>query len=153
MDQPGRTNPDERMIEMETDGVVLSRVVADAARSLAFYRDGLGMDNARLMFGIACLELPGLTLFLAGPEDFARNTGRAAGAVAGRSDGVLSCAIRSTAEVDRLLTTARTAGGSAFAPQVIDHASGRRQYIGTVTDPDGYVWQLVCNIEGPGEGA
>ncbi|NVM97618.1 VOC family protein [Arthrobacter sp. SDTb3-6] len=143
---------------METDGVVLSRAVADAGRSLAFYRNGLGMKEAKLMFGIACLELPGLTLFLAGPDDFARNTGLTARAgvsatAGGRSDGVLSCAIRSTEEVDRLLKTAQAAGGTASEPRVMDHASGRKQYIGTVTDPDGYVWQLVCNIKDPGEGA
>lgn len=136
---------------METDGVVLSRVVASAERSLAFYSDGLGMAEAKLMFGIVCLELPGLTLFLAEPADFARNTGLDSGAAAGRSDGVLSCAIRSTAEVDQLLESARLAGGTAREPQIIDHASGRKQYIGTITDPDGYVWQLVCNIQGSGE--
>ncbi|MDQ0279432.1 putative glyoxalase superfamily protein PhnB [Arthrobacter silviterrae] len=136
---------------METDGVVLSRVVADAARSLAFYRDGLGMADARLMLGLVCLELPGLTLFLAQPEDFARNTGLVPGSAAGRSDGVLSCAIGSTGEVDRLLETARSAGGTVVEPQLVDHASGRRQYIGTVTDPDGYVWQLVCNVPAGGQ--
>jgi predicted lactoylglutathione lyase len=134
------------MMDMETDGVVLSRVVADAERSLAFYRDGLGMADARLMLGLVCLELPGLTLFLAQPEDFAKNTGLVPDTTAGRADGVLSCAIRSTGEVDRLLETARSAGGAAMEPQLVDHASGRRQYIGTVTDPDGYVWQLVCNV-------
>lgn len=144
---------------METDGVVLSRVVADAERSLAFYRDGLGMAGAKLMFGLVCLELPGLTLFLAEPADFARNTGLEPGAGPGHraghagGAGVLSCAIASTAEVDQLLAAARSAGGTAVEAQITDHASGRKQYVGTITDPDGYVWQLVCNIQRPGEGA
>ncbi|RAN78095.1 hypothetical protein B5P43_17705 [Bacillus sp. SRB_336] len=140
---------------MKTDGVVLSRVVADAGRALAFYRDGLGMAGAKLMFGIVCLELPGLTLFLAEPADFVRNTGLEPGTGPGHAGGagVLSCAIRSTAEVDQLLAAARSAGGTAGEPQIVDHASGRKQYVGTITDPDGYVWQLVCNIQRPGEGA
>ena len=136
---------------METVGVVLSRIVADAERSLAFYRDGLGMADAKVMYGMVCLELPGLTLFLAEPAAFAHNTGSDAGAVGGgkraRFDGVLSCAIKSTGEVDRLLGTARAAGGTAAEPRVVDHVSGRRQYIGSVTDPDGYLWQLVCNVQ------
>ncbi|WP_287930751.1 VOC family protein [Arthrobacter sp.] len=149
------------MRNMVTDGVVLSRVVADAERSLAFYRDGLGMAGAKLMFGLVCIELPGLTLFLAEPADFARNTGLEPGAGlepgtgpghAGGA-GVLSCAIGSTAEVDQLLAAARSAGGTAVEPQIIDHASGRKQYVGTITDPDGYLWQLVCNIQRTGEGA
>lgn len=136
---------------METDGVVLSRVVADAERSLAFYRGGLGMADAKVMFGMVCLELPGLTLFLAEPAAFAHNTGTDPGLVGdgtahARFDGVLSCAIKSIDEVDRLLGTARAAGGTAAEPEIIDHVSGRRQYIGSVTDPDGYLWQLVCNV-------
>jgi len=138
---------------MKTDGVVLTRIVADAQRSLEFYRDGLGMAEAKIMDGIVWLALPGLTLFLSDAKAFSRNTGMDPGTLGGvggaGSDGLLSCAIASTEEVDGLLDSALAAGGTVSGPRTLDHSSGHRQYIGTVTDPDGYLWQLVCNISEP----
>ncbi|AIY03712.1 MULTISPECIES: VOC family protein [Arthrobacter] len=146
---------------MDTEGVVLSRVVLDAARSLAFYRDGLGMSDASLTDGIVHIQLPGLTLFLAEADTFARNTGQhhvvsghgpGPGPVhspgRGRSDGVISAAIKTTARVDQLVASARAAGSADTGTRTIEHSSGHRQYIGSVTDPDGYLWQLVCNVGG-----
>ncbi|MBP2411436.1 putative lactoylglutathione lyase [Arthrobacter stackebrandtii] len=144
---------------METEGVVLSRVVADAKASLAFYRDGLGLSDASITDGIVHIKLPGLILFLAEAEVFAANTGQGKvkpGPGTSRSDGVISCAIKTTAAVDRLVQSAQRAGSAETGTRTIEHSSGHRQYIGSVTDPDGYLWQLVCNIgatsriEGPG---
>ena len=144
-DGPGKLD------HMETEGVVLSRVVLDAGRSLAFYRDGLGLSGASLADGILHIQLPGLTLFLAEAEVFARNTGQGhlgSGPGAGRSDGVISCAIKTTAGVDRLVASARAAGSTDTGTRSVEHSGGHRQYIGSVTDPDGYLWQLVCNVGG-----
>ncbi|MGO2542762.1 VOC family protein [Specibacter sp. AOP5-B1-6] len=134
---------------METEGVVLSRVVADVGRSLAFYRDGLGMSGASATDGIVHIQLVGMTLFLAEADVFARNTGQnQVVSGPGRSDGVISCAIRTTARVDQLVASARAAGSPDTGTRTIEHSSGRRQYIGSVTDPDGYLWQLVCTLGG-----
>lgn len=134
---------------MDTEGVVLSRVVLDAERSLAFYRDGLGLTEASLTDGIVHIQLPGLTLFLAEADAFARNTGQAAQEPgSGRSDGVISAAIKSTARVDQLVESAHAAGSPDTGTRTIEHSSGHRQYIGSVTDLDGYRWQLVCNVGG-----
>ncbi len=62
------------------------------------------------------------------------------------SDALLSCAIASTGEVDEILSVAKAAGGRTFEAHEIPHVSGRRQYVGTFTDPDGHLWQLVCNL-------
>lgn len=136
---------------METQGVVLSRVVADVERSLRFYRDGLGIADAAITQGILCLPLPGLTLFLADAQTFAHNTGLDPGASGtaldgGRGDGVISAAIATQAEVDRLLASALAAGSAGTSARIVEHVSGHRQYLGSVTDPDGYLWQLACNI-------
>ncbi len=134
---------------MDTEGVVLSRVVADAKASLAFYRDGLGLSDASVTDGIVRIQMPGLTLFLAEAEVFSANTGQglvAPGPGRGHSDGVISCAIKTTAAVDRLVQSARLAGSRETGTRTVEHSSGHRQYIGSVTDPDGYLWQLVCNI-------
>lgn len=136
---------------METEGVVLSRVVADVERSLAFYRDGLGMAEASATDGIVRIQIPGLTLFLAEAQVFARNTGQdsnESGVGGGRSDGVISAAIKTTARVDKLVASAVAAGSRQTGTRTVEHSSGHRQYIGSVTDPDGYLWQLVCNLGG-----
>lgn len=134
---------------MKPNGVVLSLAVEDVERSLAFYRDGLGIETAKVVFGILAVELPGLMLFLAAGEDFAkysREAGTEPRLPVPVTTGFLSCAIETREEVDEILRTAASAGGEAFEPHVIDHVTGRTQYIGTVKDPDGHLWQFVCNL-------
>ena len=134
---------------MKTQGVVLSLAVTDAARSHDFYREVLGADSVRLDMGIVCIELPGIMLFLAEIADFtkySREAKRAPLLPVPASDALLSCAIASTEEVDDILSVVNAAGGRTFEAHEIPHVSGRRQYVGTFTDPDGHLWQLVCNL-------
>ncbi|MFJ6417191.1 VOC family protein [Paeniglutamicibacter sp. NPDC091659] len=134
---------------MKTQGVVLSLAVTDATRSHDFYREVLGAGCVRLEAGMVCIELPGLVLFLAEIPDFTRYSREAKRAPllpVPASDALLSCAIASTGEVDEILSVAKAAGGRTFEPHEIPHVSGRRQYVGTFTDPDGHLWQLVCNL-------
>jgi predicted lactoylglutathione lyase len=134
---------------MKTQGVVLSLAVADAGRSLAFYRDVVGIEGAKPAMGMVCLEMPGMTIFLAETEAFtkySREAMRTPLLPVPASDAFLSCAISTVAEVDDILAAVAGSAGKAFAPHEIKHVSGRMQYVGTFADPDGHLWQLVCNL-------
>ena len=136
-------------IPMKTQGVVLSLAVSDAARSLAFYREVVGIENATLAMGMVCLELPGMTIFLAETEAFtkySREAKRTPLLPVPATGAFLSCAIATEAEVDEILAAVAGSEGKGFAAHRIPHASGRLQYIGTFSDPDGHLWQLVCNL-------
>lgn len=136
-------------IPMKTQGVVLSLAVRDAARSLAFYREAVGIENATLARDTVCLELPGMTIFLAETEAFtkySREAKRTPLLPVPATDAFLSCAISTEAEVDEILAAVADSEGKGFTAHRIPHVSGRLQYVGTFADPDGHLWQLVCNI-------
>lgn len=134
---------------MKTQGVVLSLAIADAGRSLAFYRDVVGMEGAKMALGMVCLELPGMTVFLVEAEAFtkyAREAKRTPLLPVPATDALLSCAIATVAEVDQILAAVSGSAGKCFEPHEIMHVSGRPQYVGTFADPDGHLWQLICNL-------
>ncbi len=136
-------------VPMKTQGVVLSLAVRDAARSLAFYRDVVGVENATLAMGMVCLELPGMTIFLAETEAFtkySREAKRTPLLPVPATDAFLSCAIATEYEVDEILAAVADSEGKGFTAHRIPHVSGRMQYVGTFADPDGHLWQLVCNL-------
>lgn len=137
---------------MKTQGVVLSLAVSDTVASYDFYVAVLGAEQVNLEGGAVGLQLPGMLVFLAEVEDFtkySREAKRAPLLPVPATDAFLSCAIATTREVDQLLDAAKNAGGKTFEPHEIKHASGRLQYIGTFTDLDGHLWQLVCNLTDP----
>jgi predicted lactoylglutathione lyase len=141
----GNRNP------MKTQGVVLSLAVEDAGRSLVFYRDVVGIKEARLAMGMVCLELPGMTIFLAEIQAFtkySREAKRTPLLPVPATDAFLSCAIATVAEIDEILAAVSGSAGKAFVPHEIEHITGQLQYIGTFADPDGHLWQLVCNLTG-----
>jgi uncharacterized protein len=125
---------------------IVSLPVVDLDRSLRFYRDGLGLTTDGIDDGIILFELPNLSLFLIGRDQFAKYSGRvnvpphdpsvAAGCI-------ISCAIGSQQEVDDILVRAAAAGGSA--PQRAGEYDG--SYTGYFTDPDGHIWELVSNAQ------
>lgn len=134
---------------MKTQGVVLSLAVSDAGRSLSFYREAVGFDNATLVMGMVCLELPGMTIFLAETEAFtkySREAKRTPLLPVPATNAFLSCAIATEAEVDGILAAVAGSEGKCFTAHRIPHVSGRLQYVGTFADPDGHLWQLVCNL-------
>lgn len=135
---------------MKSAGVVLSLAVSDPARSLSFYRAGLGLACTEPLPGIVAVELPGITLFLSGLANFTRYSREAKRTPllpVPSAVSFLSAAIGTVAEVDGLLESAAVAGGRSYEPHEITHQNGRRQYVGTFTDPDGHLWQLVCNLD------
>ncbi len=127
---------------------VITIGVDDLARSLRFYRDGLGFKTegivgAEFEYGaVVFIDLqPGLRLALWPRSSIAYDTGLPLSS---------SCAIEMTlghnvssrAEVDEIMRLAREAGGVVLKPAQETFWGG---YAGYFQDPDGHVWEAVWN--------
>lgn len=137
---------------MKTQGVVLSLAITDATVSYDFYSRVMGAEQVGLEENTVSLTLPGMMVFLAEIADFhkySREAKRAPLLPVPATDSFMSCAISTTEEIDRILERVMVAGGKVFEPHTIAHVSGRMHYIGTFADPDGHLWQLVCNLTDP----
>lgn len=129
---------------------VLTLGVADLGRSLAFYRDGLGLPTEGL-FGeefeggaVMFFNLRGgLILALYPFASIAADTGLPVG---GGSLPAFTIGhnVRSREEVDEVLAQAEAAGATFVQPGR-DRAWGG--YTGHFRDPDGHLWEVVWNPE------
>lgn len=129
----------------------ITLVAADLGRSLAFYRDGLGL---RLAAGgppggaatFAKFDLqPGLSLVLVTEEQFEEFTGldiRGARA----SQVALSIPLPSEPAVRETYASALAHGGRSLMPP----ARQDWGYVATLRDPDSNVIELVADPEAPG---
>ncbi len=133
---------------------IITIAVEDLERSLAFYRDGLGLktpgivgtewegDATNAAGAVVMFELEGgLTLALYPRTQLAKD-----GAIAPppRGSGLFSIGqlMQSPSEVDELLERARAAGATVTDP-------GRERpwgiYSGYFRDPDGHLWEIIWN--------
>ena len=124
--------------------------VGDLKKSLAFYRDGLGLPTRGI---VATSEEPGdsgrivlfdmgngQTLSLYTRADLARDTKLAASGSSALEFELMYYA-DSKEEVDEILDQARKAGGS------IDPAHDRGGvYSGYFQDLDGHLWEILCPL-------
>ncbi len=138
---------------------VLTLGVGDLERSLAFYRDGLGLAST----GILGTEFPGsetepagatamftlddgLVLSLYPRSELEKDAGLAAGRLAG-SGVSLGHTVQRREDVDGLLEAARRAGA-------VVHGSPHERpwgiYAGHFSDPDGHLWEVVYFLPGKG---
>ncbi|GAB3769243.1 hypothetical protein FB382_002515 [Nocardioides ginsengisegetis] len=117
--------------------------VADLDRSRAFYLDGLGWT--------AALDVPGEVLMFKAGEHLVLSLWSEAGFEAEvgpirRGEGVapltLSHNVRTEAEVDAILGTARAAGADPVTEAVERDWGGYTGYFG---DPDGFRWEIATN--------
>ncbi|MDC0715208.1 VOC family protein [Stigmatella sp. ncwal1] len=120
--------------------------VDDLKRSIAFYRNGLGMGAEEVEEGAdhVALELPGgLCLVLILRSEFTQFTKlvRQGDAPKGASECILSFFAASREEVDAVLQSAGAAGGAVAGPAA-DKPWG---YAGYVADPDGHLWEFLWN--------
>lgn len=122
--------------------------VDDLQRSLAFYRDGLGLPTPGIVgqefeHG-AAVFIPlegGLVLALFGRKDLAHDTGIPLPA-GGGSAMALANNVASEAEVDAVLEQARRAGGKVVKAGTATFWGG---YAGYFRDPDGHLWEVAYN--------
>lgn len=122
--------------------------VDDLAKSLAFYRDGLGWPSQGIVgdefeYGaVAFFDLqPGLKLALWPRASLARDAGLAK---MPRSSTEFSLAhnVNSVQDVDAAMARAREAGAKIVRPAGKTFWGG---YAGYFADPDGHLWEVAWN--------
>ncbi len=115
--------------------------VSDLARSIEFYRDGLGLPKRDGPDGIAFFETSGTWLSLYARKSLAEDA-------TVPSDGsgfrgfALAHNVGSPDEVDRLLQQAVDAGATLRKPGQKASWGG---YSGYFEDPDGFLWEVAWN--------
>ena len=122
--------------------------VDDLDRSVAFYRDGLGLATKGIVGtefengAVAFFNLqPGLKLALWPRKSLAADSGVPL-QPASATEFSLAHNVGSRAEVDALLLQARGAGAKIVKPAEATFYGG---YAGYFQDPDGHLWEVAFN--------
>lgn len=127
---------------MKPKSVVTSLPVLNLEKSLAFYRDGLGIETPGIEDGIITLEIANLSLFLIEKSEFEKysENGKASAHFSEESvECILSCAFETKKEVDQILDNVERYGGSIPKPPEVKEWG----YTGYFKDPDGHLWEIV----------
>ena len=115
--------------------------VESLERSLAFYRDGLGLSTDGIEQDVVFFKLQGAWLSLYGRPSLERDVG-----LGPRAEGfggiTIAHNVRTREEVDALLQRAQDAGATLPRPAAETHWGG---YVGYFADPDGHVWEIAWN--------
>jgi catechol 2,3-dioxygenase-like lactoylglutathione lyase family enzyme len=135
---------------------VITLAVEDLERSLAFYRDGLGLETKGIVAtdlvdhetgaagAIVIFELDGgLILSLYPRSELAKDAAVPAGPPRS-GEFSLGQLVASRAEVDRILEQAAAAGASVTPP----HDRPWGIYSGYFRDPDGHLWEVIWHPGG-----
>lgn len=127
---------------------VLTLGVGDLDRSLAFYRDGLGLPTEGIVGrefehgAVAFFELSGgLKLAIWAQADLALDTGLPLTPLSPTAFSIGHNVARRE-EVDEVMDQARAAGAEILKPAQETFWGG---YAGYFRDPDGHVWEVVWN--------
>ncbi|MGP9801227.1 VOC family protein [Rheinheimera sp. NSM] len=126
---------------------VITLGVADLARAVHFYRDGLGLPTEGIVGtefengAVAFFDLAaGLKLALWPTSSLAHDTGLA---FSSHGSGVsIGHNVMSKAEVDEVMAEAGAAGAAIVKPAKDTFWGG---YAGYFQDPDGHLWEVVWN--------
>ena len=120
----------------------------DLERSLAFYRDGLGLQTQGIVgqkfeYGdVAFFQLDGgLTLALWPRTSIARDAGVALGPPSA-TEFTIAHNVGSREEVDGVMQQALAAGAEIVKPAGETFYGG---YAGYFLDPDGHLWEIAWN--------
>jgi uncharacterized glyoxalase superfamily protein PhnB len=128
---------------------VLTIGVDDVARSVAFYRDGLGWPTPGILGSeedgqVAFFTLAsGLQLAVWPRASIARDAGLPVAAAAS-TEHSLGYNVASETEVDQVWEAAVAAGATPTKPPARTFWGG---YGGYFQDPDGHLWEVVYNPE------
>jgi predicted lactoylglutathione lyase len=118
--------------------------VDDLQKSLAFYRDGLGLTVEESDEEHAAFELDGVYLVLLDRSEFGTYVERVGHRPASRgaAETIISYFAESKGEVDSLMAKAKAAGAQISAAVDEDGV-----YSGYFTDPDGHAWEVLFDGE------
>lgn len=127
---------------------VLTLGVADLEKSVAFYREGLGLPTEGIIgkefeYGaVAFFDLEnGLKLALWPKTSLAKDTGLPLQETSA-TEFTLGHNVSSKEEVDEVMAQAAKAGASVVKPAEQTFWGG---YSGYFQDPDGHLWEVVWN--------
>src|SRR5690606_3528477 len=127
---------------------VVTLGVADLERSLAFYRDGLGLPTEGIVGrefehgAVAFFDLSGgLKLAIWAQDDISHDTGLPKQPVSSTSFTIGHNVLRRN-EVDETMEAAQRAGAEIIKPP---HDTFYGGYAGYFRDPDGHIWEIVWN--------
>lgn len=127
---------------------VITLGVDDLERSVAFYRDGLGLSTDGIIGrefehgAVAFFDLqPGLRLAIWPRASIAHDAGLAAGP-SSQTELTLGHNVRNREEVDATMAAALVAGAAIVKPA---HDTFWGGYSGYFADPDGHLWEVVWN--------
>jgi uncharacterized protein len=126
---------------MEPRISIITLGVSDLPRSIAFYRDGLGLPLESADDHIAFFELQGTRLALY-PMDALADDARVSSERSGFSGITLAQCVRTREDVDALLMAADTAGAKIVKTPRDVFWGG---YSGYFSDPDGHLWEIAWN--------
>lgn len=133
---------------MKAHITVLTLGVDDLEKSLAFYRDGLGLPTEGIVGeefehgAVAFFELQnGLKLAIFPREDIARDAKLETGAPSS-TEFTIGHNVGSEKEVDEVMTQAKNAGAHITKPAEDTFWGG---YAGYFQDPDGHLWEVAWN--------
>ncbi|AFM11438.1 VOC family protein [Turneriella parva] len=127
---------------------VITLGVADLERSVAFYRDGLGLETQGIIGkefahgAVAFFELSGgLRLALWPRSSIAHDSGLSP-AMPSATEMTLGHNVMSRNEVDEVMLQAARAAAKIVKPAAETFWGG---YAGYFQDPDGHLWEVVYN--------
>jgi catechol 2,3-dioxygenase-like lactoylglutathione lyase family enzyme len=127
---------------------VITLGVDDLERSVAFYRDGLGLSTAGIVGAelehgaVAFFDLQrGLKLAVWPRRSLAHDSGLTVSAPSA-TDLLLGHNVSSNAEVDLMMEQAAAAGATVVKAAQNTFWGG---YAGYFQDPDGHLWEVVYN--------
>jgi catechol 2,3-dioxygenase-like lactoylglutathione lyase family enzyme len=133
---------------------VITLAVQDLERSLAFYRDGLGLPTKGVVGtefvgtatdaagAVAFFELEGGLIFALYPRSELAKDAEITAGPANSAEFSIGHIVESRDAVDKLLERARTAGGVVTGNP---HERPWGMYSGYFKDPDGHLWEVIWN--------
>jgi catechol 2,3-dioxygenase-like lactoylglutathione lyase family enzyme len=131
---------------------VITLGVDDLERSLAFYRDGMGLPTEGIVGtefehgAVAFFTMSDGLMLALYPREFLAKEARVAVTAPSPSDLTVGHNVNSRQEVDEVMEQARTAGATITDPARDRFWGG---YSGHFQDPDGHLWEIVWNPDIP----
>lgn len=147
--------------EMEPRINVITLAVDDLDRSLAFYREVLGLespgvigtefpgDDTHPAGAVVMFELEGGLILALYPRKELAKDAKVALAPSKTAEFSIGHIVETKVEVDAVLAQAATAG-AALTEDAHDRPWGI--YSGYFQDPDGHLWEVICRVQPEGEG-